>query len=957
VRHKSELFRDTIVKKLIVALALATASGSSLHAQQQTCDRTQVLWCPGDVFVGIGGIVDQLTSSPPKKVPADEVCVPYTDDNGNPVLDAGGKQVYDCTLETNPGRYVLHNGSTGLPVAGPNGNVTLIDAVAAGAPLTDAASGQPVTTVQTVNPITGLNATTEQNSYTTGCAQDPVTGDLVTTGFWSNVITRFPYGSASAATRGIDLGALTRITCDQSLSDKFGKCGAPSSVVFDKQGNYYVGTTSGTNKILKFNAANQWVDTYTVPVPPPPFGRGTDWIELAADQVTMYYTSEGNSIFVFRTDRHPLTESMVKDQVTGQMMNVFQAGVQHYADPILDPGAASNLFGQIVIKNGGTPIGNLTYGLRLLAPGDGGGGLLVVVDYDVFRIGLDGNLRRGFITPDLQQRFQHFQAIDVTPDGRSVWLQNTPFNNATGLYEPDVTPTALLQFDIPTGQLIAGPYAPFGGAAFGVCVVKEYVAGARQPDCTLNPTHPLCRPLPNCIETPGDPACVLPQAPQIAPIADRTSREGDVVSAADWTPPITVTDTTGTPLTFAVSALPPGLTFDPVTRTIVGTVSYRAVETMGVPTIPITVTVTDGRGFSSSRTFSWTIIDVDAPVVLGAVSPSPTISTPHGLDISSPQSLGGPVTITATDVDPCDETVFDWGPVVPIPGLQLTRILTAPLSCTPGRIYTGVISGTPTLPGPFPKTTTFTVHAIDNRGSDVPVTFTWTLTNEPPAVVNPGGQLTKPNVAVALVVSASDPNHDPIAFSDVVNGVHSLPPGLTIDPVSGVISGAPSATGTYPVTLTVTDSFGANTVVTFPWQVSSNRSPICSVAIATADLWPPNHKFQPVSIAGITDPDGDRVSIRITGIQQDEPTLVAGSGETAIDGMGVGTPTAQVRAERSGLYGGRLYFISFSADDGKGGACTGTVTVGVPHDQGQGTAPVDSGMRFDSTVPGVPRVR
>ena len=38
---------------------------------------------------------------------------------------------------------------------------------------------------------------------------------------------------------------------------------------------------------------------------------------------------------------------------------------------------------------------------------------------------------------------------------------------------------------------------------------------------------------------------------------------------ADWNPPISATDSTGTALTFTTSVLPKGLAFDPVTRTIV----------------------------------------------------------------------------------------------------------------------------------------------------------------------------------------------------------------------------------------------------------------------------------------------------------------------------------------------------------------------------------------------------
>jgi hypothetical protein len=68
----------------------------------------------------------------------------------------------------------------------------------------------------------------------------------------------------------------------------------------------------------------------------------------------------------------------------------------------------------------------------------------------------------------------------------------------------------------------------------------------------------------------------------------------------------------------------------------------------------------------------------------------------------------------------------------------------------------------------------------------------------------------------------------------------------------------------------------------------------------------------------------------------------------------VDTPTAEVRAERSGTKkvpgDGRVYHISFTASDDSGATCSGTVLVGVPHDQ-RGTDPVDGGPLYDSTIP------
>jgi len=105
-----------------------------------------------------------------------------------------------------------------------------------------------------------------------------------------------------------------------------------------------------------------------------------------------------------------------------------------------------------------------------------------------------------------------------------------------------------------------------------------------------------------------------------------------------------------------------------------------------------------------------------------------------------------------------------------------------------------------------------------------------------------------------------------------------------------------------------------------------------------------------VSLTGVTDPDGDPVAISITGITQDEVLSGMGARNTCPDATGVGTATASLRAERDGSGDGRVYHVSFKADDDRGGRCMGTVTVCVP--QGQAGQPcVDEGPSVDSTGP------
>lgn len=143
--------------------------------------------------------------------------------------------------------------------------------------------------------------------------------------------------------------------------------------------------------------------------------------------------------------------------------------------------------------------------------------------------------------------------------------------------------------------------------------------------------------------------------------------------------------------------------------------------------------------------------------------------------------------------------------------------------------------------------------------------------------------------------------------------------------------------------------------ILYDLTISSNEPPVCTGAYPSPNLlWPPNHQMVPVAVLGVTDPDGDPINIAITSIFQDEPVNTYGDGSFTPDGSGIGTAVAELRAERVGTPkvpgNGRVYHIAFTADDGNGGTCSGSVAVGVPHDQGKRNVPIDEGALYDSTA-------
>jgi uncharacterized repeat protein (TIGR01451 family) len=133
-------------------------------------------------------------------------------------------------------------------------------------------------------------------------------------------------------------------------------------------------------------------------------------------------------------------------------------------------------------------------------------------------------------------------------------------------------------------------------------------------------------------------------------------------------------------------------------------------------------------------------------------------------------------------------------------------------------------------------------------------------------------------------------------------------------------------------------------------EACENVAPDCGGAYASIqEIWSPNHHKIAVSVLGVTDADGDLVRVHVDRVMQDEPTDGAGDGNTCPDAyIPPDGAKAYVLAERAGGGNGRVYTIYFTATDGRGGSCSGSVKVSVPHDQSSDA--VDDGPRYDSTV-------
>jgi dipeptidyl aminopeptidase/acylaminoacyl peptidase len=120
-----------------------------------------------------------------------------------------------------------------------------------------------------------------------------------------------------------------------------------------------------------------------------------------------------------------------------------------------------------------------------------------------------------------------------------------------------------------------------------------------------------------------------------------------------------------------------------------------------------------------------------------------------------------------------------------------------------------------------------------------------------------------------------------------------------------------------------------------------NHPPDCSAVRGYREqLWPPNRRLRTVTLSGAKDPDGDEVTLEVTGVTQDEP--VGGAYDARLRGEG-----ALLRAERNPKGDGRVYRVAFTVSDGEEN-CDGTVMVEVRrhrHKQAVDSAP----PAYDST--------
>ena len=276
------------------------------------------------------------------------------------------------------------------------------------------------------------------------------------------------------------------------------------------------------------------------------------------------------------------------------------------------------------------------------------------------------------------------------------------------------------------------------------------------------------------------------------------------------------TDPDSSSLTYSATGLPPDISIDAETGLISGLISYDASEDSP---FSVRVTVDDGEGGSANHSFTWTVVDTNRPPVIQPIE-----------DVET--NAHEPVTFVAQASDP------DGDPLTFLIG-------NAPAGASI-EAKTGVFTWTPNA-GHAPGAYTFYVKAIDEGGL---YSKTWpTITVlEPTSTPNGAPTITTTfrdisstvGEEIAVEVNASDPDGDSLRFKAT-----GLPPGLTIDTDTGLISGTVAENAAievpYRVTITVSDDGDPvlNADVSFDWDVDPVARPTIVIEDAESIYVPP----------------------------------------------------------------------------------------------------------------------
>lgn len=208
-------------------------------------------------------------------------------------------------------------------------------------------------------------------------------------------------------------------------------------------------------------------------------------------------------------------------------------------------------------------------------------------------------------------------------------------------------------------------------------------------------------------------------------------------------------------------------------------------------------------------------------------------------------------------------------------------------------------------------------------------------TNHPPILVCPTSAIAECGAPAAATIAVADPDGDALTIVWTLNGTvvqtDAVPSGAR-DASTNLAFSAVLPLGTNLLLVAATDTATNTVSCSTTINVIDVTPPVISGAsVAPNVLWPPNHKWVPVTVRAQATDDCGSATWQITDVSSNEAGNGPADGNTPTDWAITGDHTVNLRAERSGNGRGRIYSITIQASDQDGNLSTGTIlTVTVP---------------------------
>src|SRR6056297_770743 len=345
-------------------------------------------------------------------------------------------------------------------------------------------------------------------------------------------------------------------------------------------------------------------------------------------------------------------------------------------------------------------------------------------------------------------------------------------------------------------------------------------------------------------------------APESTAIESRSDDDADVISL-DVSGSFSDPDASDT-LTYSAEGLPDGLTIDPDTGVISGTIdnsaSQEGPDNDGV--YSVTVTAEDNNGETTTQTFDWTVSNPvpeaendtdetgenDTLTMAAADGVLSNDSDPDGDDLSIIEFTNGTDTETA------------GGTVAGSDGGTFTLNADGSYTFDPGSDFQSLAVGETAI-----TSVTYTVSDGEGGIDEAILTVTVNGGNDVPTSMSIPNQADYDADGISLNVSgyfADTDSSDSLTYS-----ASDLPSGLSIDSTTGVISGTINnsasqggTNGVYSITVTADDGNGGSTSQTFDWTVTNVHPEAVDDSVTTDE---DTEITGGTLVENDTDPDGD----------------------------------------------------------------------------------------------------